>query len=92
MDILLTFRTTFYNKRGEEVFDSKQIAIDYLTSIRFYFDFLSCIPWDLMVETQAEKDALRITGILKLIRITRIAEILQKVELRDDKKALIQIF
>jgi len=38
-------RTTYYNKRGEEVFDPKDIAINYLKG-RFILDALACFPFD----------------------------------------------
>ena len=90
IDIIITFRTTFYNKRGEEVFDPQQIAKSYITSGRFFFDLLSCLPFDRMVSLKG--DALKAFGIFKLIRISRLSQILQKVDLRDDRKAMIQVF
>jgi hypothetical protein len=44
-DILVNFRTTFYNTRGEEVYNPKQIATNYIKS-SFLLDILSCIPFD----------------------------------------------
>lgn len=70
IDIVLNFRTTYYNKRGEEIFSPKMIALDYLISIRFAFDVLACIPFDLMIKTSG--DALKVVGVLKLIRISRL--------------------
>jgi len=87
IDILVNFRTTFYNKRGEEVFDPKTIAIQYLLSGRFLIDFLACVPFDIMIKT--EGDGLKAFGVLKLVRISRLSQILQKVDLRDDKKAVL---
>lgn len=87
IDIIITFRTTYYNKRGEEVFDPKVIAKEYITSGRFFFDFLACMPFDRMIKVKG--DALKAFGVFKLIRISRLSQILQKVDLRDDKKAMI---
>ncbi|CDW81634.1 UNKNOWN [Stylonychia lemnae] len=89
IDIIIIFRTTYYNKRGEEVFDQKAIALEYIKSGRFFFDFLACVPFDRFIYTQG--DALKAFGVFKLIRISRLSQILQKVDLRDDKKALIQV-
>ena len=45
-DILITFRTTFYDPiSGDEVFDKYLIAKKYLTG-RFIIDFLSTVPFD----------------------------------------------
>lgn len=71
VDIIITFRTTFYNKRGEEVFDPKIIAKEYFISGRFFFDFLACIPFDRMVSVKG--DALKAFGVMKLIRISRLS-------------------
>ena len=49
LDIIVSFRTTFYNKHGEEVFDTKKIAINYIFGGRFIIDFLSTVPLDDMV-------------------------------------------
>ena len=46
LDIILTFRTTFYDPvSGDEVFDKKQIAVYYLKG-RFTIDMLSTVPFD----------------------------------------------
>lgn len=71
IDILISFRTTYYNKRGEEVFDPKHIAKEYFKSFRFWADFLSCIPFDRMIKTRG--DALKTFGVLKLVRISRLS-------------------
>ena len=46
LDIILAFRTTFMNPlTGDEVFDSKQIAINYLKGT-FWIDLLATIPFE----------------------------------------------
>ena len=46
VDILVAFRTTFYDpSTGDEVFDPKRIAKEYLLG-RFIIDFLSTVPFD----------------------------------------------
>lgn len=46
MDILLTFRTTYYDPvSGDEIFDTRMIAKRYLMG-RFIIDFLSTVPFD----------------------------------------------
>lgn len=44
-DIVLNFRTTFVNRKGEVVSDSKLIALNYLRGW-FFVDFLAAIPFD----------------------------------------------
>ena len=48
MDILINFRTTFINKNGEEVYDTKIIGKRYLGGGRFWIDFLSVVPLEEM--------------------------------------------
>ena len=45
-DILITFRTTYYDQTsGDEVFEKKKIAKNYLRG-RFLIDLLSTVPFD----------------------------------------------
>jgi potassium voltage-gated channel Eag-related subfamily H member 8 len=46
-DIILNFRTTYVNKRGEVVSSPKSIALNYLKGW-FAVDFLAAIPFDLL--------------------------------------------
>ncbi len=46
LDIVVNFRTTFYDiETGDEVFDAKRTGRKYLKS-RFTIDLLSTIPFD----------------------------------------------
>ncbi len=44
-DMILTFRTSFYDKMGRLVKDSKEIAKNYFLSW-FWIDLLAAIPYD----------------------------------------------
>lgn len=44
LDIVVTFRTTYYDEDGNEIVDHKMIAINYITSIVFYLDVFSTLP------------------------------------------------
>jgi potassium voltage-gated channel Eag-related subfamily H member 8 len=46
-DIILNFRTTYVNKRGEVVSSPRSIALNYLKGW-FAVDFLAAIPFDLL--------------------------------------------
>lgn len=46
-DIILNFRTTFVNKKGEVVSKSSSIALNYLRGW-FGVDLLAAIPFDLL--------------------------------------------
>ena len=46
IDILFNFRTTFLNRQtGDEIANSKQIAINYVSG-KFWIDFFATIPFD----------------------------------------------
>ena len=47
VDIIVTFRTTYFDKSGEEIKEPKRIAKTYLKSGRFFIDLLSSIPFPL---------------------------------------------
>lgn len=87
IDILINFNTTFYNNEGTEMFSRKLIAIKYLTGARFYVDFLSTIPLDEMFPVKS----LEIFGILKVLRIQRLTLIINKLNVKDDVKAMIKL-
>lgn len=46
-DIILNFRTTFVNRKGEVVSNSSAIALNYLKGW-FVVDFLAAVPFDLL--------------------------------------------
>lgn len=45
IDILIVFRTTFINEKGQEVTESYDIALNYLKST-FIVDLMATIPFD----------------------------------------------
>jgi len=59
VDLLLQFRTTYINDTtGEEVYSSKEIAINYLKG-KFAYDLMATIPLDFLIakasdQTQSE--------------------------------------
>jgi len=46
-DIVLNFRTTYVNRKGEVVSKSRSIALNYLKSW-FIVDLLAALPFDLL--------------------------------------------
>ena len=47
LDILLNFRTTFVNAKGEVVTNSKDIATNYLKTW-FFLDLVAALPFDFL--------------------------------------------
>jgi len=50
-DIILNFRTTYVSKCGQVVYDSRQMAINYIRGW-FLLDLLAAIPFDLLYAFQ----------------------------------------
>uniref|UniRef100_A0A7S0WLM2 Cyclic nucleotide-binding domain-containing protein n=1 Tax=Pyramimonas obovata TaxID=1411642 RepID=A0A7S0WLM2_9CHLO len=72
IDIILSFRLA-YTKYGALVSDPKAIAINYL-AFKFWIDLVSTLPLDVA------SDSLAFTGLLRLIRLTRLLTLLQRLE------------
>ena len=87
------FRTTFLDTyTGEEIIDGKRIAMNYLKG-RFWFDFLATIPFDLIAALSNTNSAteLKLFGILKLIRITRLNRLIQFLNAKADVKLILKL-
>lgn len=46
-DLIISFRTTFYNDEQDEIVGNKEIFYNYIRSPFFIMDVLSTIPFDL---------------------------------------------
>ncbi|KAI8775895.1 potassium voltage-gated channel subfamily H member 4 isoform X3, partial [Biomphalaria glabrata] len=55
IDIVLNFRTTFLNKSGQVVYDSRLIALNYIRGW-FLLDLLAAIPFDVMYAFSGETE------------------------------------
>ena len=71
---------------GEEVRDWKKIAKRYMKGM-FFIDFIATVPWSLVSDSP-----LKLLKIFKVTRITRFTKVIQKLELKEDQKAMIKIF
>ncbi|XP_068082449.1 potassium voltage-gated channel subfamily H member 8 [Anabrus simplex] len=82
IDIILNFRTTFVNRKGEVVSSSKSIALNYLKSW-FLVDLLAALPFDLLSASDVysgEDTGAGHIHLLKLTRLLRLARLLQKMD------------
>ena len=90
LDILVNFRTTFYDRESQdEVTDAMQIAKEYvktcnLTAPSFTIDFLSTVPFDTiaLAFTESGSPILALFSLLKLVRITRLGRIIERMNVR----------
>jgi hypothetical protein len=90
LDLILNFRTSFiHSQTGEEIFDQKLIAKNYLGG-QFTIDFLSAIPFDLLlggaVGDENENQFLSFIKSLKLFRVLRLNRLITYMNSTDDVK------
>ncbi|RZF48288.1 hypothetical protein LSTR_LSTR014494 [Laodelphax striatellus] len=89
IDIILNFRTTYVNRKGEVVSRSSSIAINYGKGW-FVLDLLAAIPFDLLyasdVYSGEEHGQIH---LLKLTRLLRLARLLQKMDRYSQYSAMI---
>jgi hypothetical protein len=94
LDIIVAFRTTFYDKEtGDEVYDPRRTAKIYLNS-RFTIDLISTIPVDTIafVFTGNRSPKLMLFSLLKLVRITRLSRIIARLNVAASIKNYLKLF
>ena len=94
MDIIVNFRTTFYDiETGDEVFDAKRTGRRYLRS-RFTIDLLSTLPFDNIaaIFTASSSPVLQLFSLLKLVRISRLGRIIERMNVTQDMKNALKLF
>jgi hypothetical protein len=100
LDILINFRTTIKNVlTGEEIFDSKVIAISYLKG-RFFIDLIASIPLDNILAGYNDDDdsgytlnfQFRIVQMFKLSRILRFTKIISFLNATESVKLSLKLF
>ncbi|XP_076035151.1 eag-like K[+] channel isoform X2 [Oratosquilla oratoria] len=87
VDIILNFRTTFVNKKGEVVLSPCRIATHYVKGW-FLLDLVAAMPFDLLLAADVYSSTTKI-HMLKLTRLLRLARLMQKMERYSQYSALI---
>ncbi|KAK9729885.1 DDE superfamily endonuclease [Popillia japonica] len=93
IDIVLNFRTTYVNKKGEVVSDWRSISLNYLKTW-FIVDLLAALPFDLLYalyggEKTVSSFANHNIHLIKLTRLLRLARLLQKIDRYAQYSAMI---
>ena len=78
--------TTYYDNDGEEIDDKKKIIKHYVKGM-FIVDLLSAIPWEYTPST-----TLRLLNILKIVRLLKLGDIINKANFHEETKSLLRIF
>ena len=93
IDIYICFKSTYYDPlTGDEIFDMKKIQMNYLTG-RFIVDFLSTVPFDTIgfAITQEKNEILPLFSLLKLIRVTRLSRIIERMNVKEHIKLMMKL-
>jgi hypothetical protein len=94
IDMVVNFRTTFYDiQTGDEIFDSKRTFMAYFKG-RFLIDLLSTVPFDNIVSifTTSSSTILQLFSLLKMVRISRLNRIIERLNVAQDMKNALKLF
>lgn len=94
IDMVVNFRTTFYDiQTGDEIFDSKRTFMAYFKG-RFFIDLLSTVPFDNIVSifTTSSSTILQLFSLLKMVRISRLNRIIERLNVAQDMKNALKLF
>lgn len=82
LDILISFRTTYFDDEQAEIVHWRLIMMNYVKSANFYVDMVSFFPFDL-IESVNNKSVQVMFKVLKMIRLLRLGKLLK--HLQSDK-------
>ena len=86
-DIIIGFRTTYFDPMGNKIRSPKLVAMKYVKGM-FLVDFFSSIPYRYVKEIFPPIDNISFLKILKIARISRFGPFVQKLELNAEDKAV----
>eukprot|EP00439_Symbiodinium_sp_Y106_P058602 s2515_g8.t1 len=85
-DIILTFRTSYSDEEGEEVFQWHKVMVHYVRTW-FFVDFVTAVPLEYIVQRGPSTDGIKllkgskVLKVLKLLRAIKFLKIFQGTEL-----------
>mmetsp|Transcript_4461 Transcript_4461/g.8634 ORF Transcript_4461/g.8634 Transcript_4461/m.8634 type:complete len:648 (+) Transcript_4461:217-2160(+) len=91
---MINFFCTYINKSGDEIYDRKAIALNYIVGGRFFVDLAATIPFEMLpalVGMSSQSKGLQLFQILKMVRLLRLRRIITYLRLRNDLKLTIRI-
>ena len=95
LDVFVNFRTSYVHEAtGEEVKDTKKIAMKYLKG-RFWVDMLASVPLDFLSyafsNDKSNAFLLQMFGCLKLVRVLRLSRLITYMNLKNDIKMSLKL-
>lgn len=95
LDVFVNFRTSYVHEAtGEEVKDTKKIAMKYLKG-RFWVDMLASVPLDFFSyafsNDKSNAFLLQMFGCLKLVRVLRLSRLITYMNLKNDIKMSLKL-
>jgi hypothetical protein len=95
IDIVFNFRTTIQDFiTGNEITDSKQIAMKYIKG-RFFFDLLAAVPFEFISNLMSADNSLNRFGLfslLKIIRVLRFTKVISFLNTTESVKLSLRLF
>lgn len=89
VDMLLMFFTSFQNKKGQEIKDSQEIAINYILSPRFYCDLFALLSSQFFVFISP---TFKVFAFFKMFRIQKLSLFINLLNMPEDMKAFLNFF
>lgn len=88
IDILLNFRTAYFDDSGDLITDGYLVAWRYGTSRWFAIDFVSTVPWHLVLVNDSATAAARRARALKLSKLAKMCRLIRVLHAFKQVKAL----
>lgn len=84
IDIIVSLRTTYVNNTtGDEIYSPTMIGKHYVLTSQFFFDFVSCLPFDYFsIGDGVVADLLGLVSMFKIARVFRISRIISNLNVK----------
>jgi len=91
LDILLNFRTTYYDDDGKEITNGLMVAWHYIKT-GLVLDILTMLPFEELFPVKGNsKKFLKMISVVKGTRIGKLRTVIYRLDIKDEVKALYSI-
>lgn len=88
IDIIVMFFTSYLDKKGHECRNSREIANNYISQLRFKVDCLSLIGTDAFAWIHRYA---KLFGLFKLMRVFRLGNLINQSNTNKQSKAVLNL-